>query len=73
MVMEDSGVSALICVKQSQRNPACTIKEVLKPGSVRLISIRIKRCGNETAFAMKKGRRALISIFTHTMTRYNLD
>jgi hypothetical protein len=73
LVMEDIGVSTLLCVEQSQRNPACTIEEASNPGSVRFISIRIKRCGNQTVFATKKGRRATIFIFTHTMTRYNLD
>ncbi len=73
LVMENIGVATLLCVEQSQRNPACTIDEASNPGSVRFISIRIKRCGNETVFAIKKGRRATIFIFTHTMTRYNLD
>jgi len=73
LVMENIGVSALLCVEPSQRNPACTIGEASNPGSVRLVSIRIKRCGNETVFAIKKGRRVAIFIFTHTITRYNLD
>ena len=72
LVMENIGVFTLLCVLQSQRNPACTIDEASNPGSVS-ISIRIKRCGNETVFATKKGRSATIIIFTHTMTRYNLD
>jgi hypothetical protein len=71
--MENIGVFTLLCVAQSQRDPACIIDEALNPGSGRFISIRIKRCGNEAAFAMKKGRRATIFIFTHAMTRYNLD
>jgi hypothetical protein len=71
--MEDIGIATLLCIAQSQRNPACPIDEVSNPGSVRLISKRIKRCGNETVFAIKKGRRATIFIFTHTTTRYYLD
>jgi hypothetical protein len=71
--MENIGVSTLLCVAQSKRNPACTIGDAVNPGSVRFISIRIKRRGNEAVFAIKKGRRATIFIFTHTMTRYNLD
>jgi hypothetical protein len=58
--MENIGVSTLLCVEQSQRNPACTIEEALNPGSVRFISIRIKRCGDETIFAIKKGRRVTV-------------
>jgi hypothetical protein len=71
--MENVGVSTLLCVEQSQRNPACTIDKASNPGSVRIVSIRIKRRGNETVFAIKKGRRASIIILAHTMTRYNLD
>lgn len=60
LVMENIGVSTLLCVEQFQRNPACTIEKALNPRSIRHISIRIKRRGNETVFAIKKGRRVTI-------------
>jgi hypothetical protein len=73
LVMKNIGVTTLLCVEQSQRDPACTIDEASNLGSRNFISVRIKRCGNETVITIKKGRRATIVIFTHTMTRYNVD
>lgn len=71
--MQYIGVFALLCIAQSHRNSACKIDKASNAGSVRCISIRIKGRGNETVFAIKKGRRAAIFIFTHTMTCYNLN
>jgi hypothetical protein len=71
--MENISVSTLLCVAQSQKKPASTIDEALNLGPVRFIYIRIKRCGNETVFAIKKGRSATIIVFTRAMTGYNLD
>jgi hypothetical protein len=73
LVMDNIGVPALPCVEQSQGNPACSIDETPNPGSAGIISIRIKRCGNETVSATKKGRSVIIFVFAHAMTRYNVD
>ena len=58
LVMDNIRVSALLCIAHSQRNPACKIKEALNLGSIRLISVRIKRCSNEAVFAIEKGKKS---------------